>query len=64
MLRTEIIYFTVPMFIALAVLTNWKLRRNVTDARVNRGLRGYATAMSAVGLAAPEETHEENLIPV
>jgi hypothetical protein len=63
MLRTEIIYFAGTMFLALAVLTIWKLRRK-TAARVNRGLRGYATAMSAVGLAVPEETHEENLIPV
>jgi predicted negative regulator of RcsB-dependent stress response len=64
MLQTEITYFTLTMFLALAVLIKWKYRRDVNAARMNRGLRGYAAAMSAVGLAGPEETRGENLFPV
>jgi hypothetical protein len=63
MSHAEIIYFTVTMFLALAALIKWKHRRDVIAARVNRGLRGYASAMSTVGLAMPEETRGEDLIP-
>ena len=53
-LHTKIIYCAVTMFPALAGLIKWKYRRDMNAARVNRGLRGYAAAMSSVGLAVPE----------
>ncbi|MCX6626966.1 MAG: hypothetical protein NTW28_04975 [Candidatus Solibacter sp.] len=59
---TEILYFAMALFVALAVLIKWKYRRDVNAERMNRGLRGYV-AESTVGHAAPEETPRENLIP-
>jgi len=56
--------FAMTMLLALTALIMWKLRRDLNAARVNRGLRGYVTAKSAVLLSGPEETHGENLIPV
>jgi hypothetical protein len=63
-IQTEIIYSTVTMFLALAVLVNWKHRRDVIAARLNRGLCGYVAAEGTVRLAAPEWAHGKNLIPV
>ena len=60
---TEIVYFSVMLFVALAVLIAWKRRQDVNAARLNRGLRGYVAAKN-LRLARPDETHGENLIPV
>ena len=38
MLPTEIVYFTVLMFLALAALIKWKHRRDETAAKLRRGL--------------------------
>jgi LPXTG-motif cell wall-anchored protein len=56
--------FGATLFLALAALITWKRRRDLNAARVNRGLRGYVAARSAVQLPGPEETHGENLIPI
>jgi hypothetical protein len=63
MQHTEITYFTVTLFLALAVLIKWEYRRDVIAARVNRGLRGYVAGESTVRLPGHEETHGKNLIP-
>ena len=63
-MHTEITYFSVAMFLALAVLLNWKRRRDVVAARLNRGLCGYAATRTTAQPAAPDGTHGENLIPV
>lgn len=60
---TEIVYFSVMLFVALAVLIAWKRRQDVNAARLNRGLRGYVAAKN-LRLPRPDETHGENLIPV
>ena len=59
----EIAYFSVTMFLALAMLINWKRRRDLVAARLNRGLCGYMAARDAVRLAVPEQTSGENPIP-
>jgi hypothetical protein len=65
MMPTEIIYFTVTMFLALATLIKWKHRRDVLAARLNRGLCGYFAARGEVrGLPVPRETGTDKLIPV
>ena len=46
MQTTEITYFTVTLFLALATLIKWKRRRDMIAARLNRGLRGYVDAKS------------------
>jgi hypothetical protein len=56
--------FDVTLFLALTALIMWKRRRDLNASRVNRGLRGYVTARSAILLSGPEETHRENLLPV
>ena len=56
--------FTATLFLALAVRTQWKRRRDVTAARLTRGLRGYIDALSTVQLPGREETQGERLIPV
>jgi hypothetical protein len=56
--------FDVTLFLAITALIMWKRRRDLNAARVNRGLRGYVTAKSAVLLSGREETHGENLLPV
>ena len=56
--------FDVTLFLAITALIMWKRRRDLATARVNRGLRGYVAAKSAVLLSGPEETHGENLLPV
>jgi hypothetical protein len=56
--------FTMSMFFALTALITRMLGRDSNAARVDRGLRGYVTAKSAVLLSGPEETHGENLLPV
>jgi hypothetical protein len=65
---TEIIYFTVTLFLALAELIQWKRRRDVLDvldARLNRGLCGYVAARGGIrGLPVPQETAADTLIPV
>jgi hypothetical protein len=66
MLPTEIAYFTVTLFLALAVLIEWKRRRYVAAARLNRGLAGYVATRRKrpVRAAVTEETETESLIPV
>jgi hypothetical protein len=64
MLPTEILYFTLTLFLALAVLIKWKRRRDLIVARLNRGLSGYVATRRTSRRPAAEETHGENLIPV
>ena len=44
MLPNEITFFSVTLFLALAVLLTWKHRRDAMHARLNRGLRGYVAS--------------------
>jgi hypothetical protein len=60
---TEVIYFTVALFLALAALIKWKRRRDLIAARLNRGLRGYVEAKHADPLPGQGTTHPESLIP-
>jgi hypothetical protein len=62
MLPTEIVYFAVLMFLALATLIAWKRRRDETAARLNRGLCGYVAANRTVPVTEPKDTAEESLI--
>ena len=66
MLPAEMIYFAVTLFLALAALIQWKLRRYVAAARMKRGLAGYVAARRQRPLraAVTEDTHAEDLIPV
>ena len=57
MLPTEIAYFTVLMFLALAALIKWKRRRDETAARLSRGLCGYVAANREVQAPAPSERY-------
>ena len=52
MLPTEIAYFAVLMFLALAALIKWKHRRDETAARLRRGLCGYVAANRTVPVGA------------
>jgi hypothetical protein len=61
--HTGIVYFAVTFFLALAALLNWKHRRDVVAARLNRGLRGYVAGTSTVQLPPPQAAHGERLIP-
>jgi hypothetical protein len=49
---TEIIYFTVTLFLALTMLINWKRRRDEIAARLNRGLSGYVATKRKSPLSA------------
>jgi hypothetical protein len=66
MLPTEIVYFTVLMFLALAALIKWKHRRDETAARLRRGLCGYVAASRAVPIQppapAPKDAEEQSLM--
>ena len=66
MLPTEIVYFTVLMFLALAALIKWKHRRDETAARLRRGLCGYVAASRTVPVqppaAEPKDTEEQSYI--
>jgi PhoPQ-activated pathogenicity-related protein len=66
MLPAEMIFFAVTLFLALAALIQWKLRRFVAAGRLKRGLAGYVAARRKrpVRAAVTEETEEESLIPV
>jgi hypothetical protein len=68
MLPTEIVYFAVLLFLALAALIKWKRRRDETAARLKRGLCGYVaanrTAPAPAQDPAPKDTAAENLITV
>jgi hypothetical protein len=66
MLPAEIAYFAVTLFLALAVLFEWKRRRYVAAARLKRGLAGYVAARrkGPVRAAVSEATEAESLIPV
>lgn len=63
---TEIAYFAVLMFLALASLITWKRRRDETAARLRRGLCGYVAANRTVPaeppVTAPKDSAEESLI--
>jgi hypothetical protein len=61
---TEIIYFTVTLFLALTMLIKWKRRRDEIAARLNRGLSGYVATKRKSLRRVAEETHDESLIPV
>ncbi len=66
MLPAEMIYFALTLFLALAALIQWKLRRYVAAARLKRGLAGYVAARRQRPLraAVTEDTSAEDLIPV
>jgi hypothetical protein len=66
MLPAEMVYFAVTLFLALAALIQWKLRRYVAAARLKRGLAGYVATRRKRPLraAVTEETEAESLIPV
>jgi LPXTG-motif cell wall-anchored protein len=44
MQHTDIAFFAVALFLALATLLLWKRRRDAIAGRLNRGLRGYVAA--------------------
>ena len=64
MLPTEIVYFTVLMFLALTALIKWKRRRDETAARLRRGLCGFVAASRTVKVPvpAPKDAAEESLV--
>jgi hypothetical protein len=63
MLPTEILYFTVTLFLALAALVQWKRRRDLIAARLNRGLSGYvATRRMPRRRPVSEKSPDERLI--
>lgn len=64
MLPAEIAYFAVTLFLALAVLIEWKRRRYVVAARLKRGLAGYVATRRPIRAAVTEETGAENLVSV
>ena len=64
MRSTEIAFFAVTLFFALASLIRWKRRRDRIAATVNRGLRGYVAARSAIWLPGPEQTPARKPIPI
>ena len=43
MLPSEIAVFGITLFLALAVLIEWKRRRKLVARRLNEGLRGYVS---------------------
>ena len=59
MMPNEITFFSVTLFLALAVLLVWKHRRDAMHARLNKGLRGYVTHGSTLRDGEPEHTGEE-----
>ena len=56
----EITFFSVTLFFALAVLITWKRRRDILNARLNKGLRGFVSGGARPQQA--EETEGEELI--
>ena len=66
MLPTEIVYFTVLMFLALAALIKWKHRRDETAAKLRRGLCGFVAASRTVAVRppapAPKDAEEQSLM--
>ena len=60
----DIAFFSGTLFLALGTLIKWKRRRDLINARVNKGLRGYVDAKSTFTHSVPHETNGENLIPV
>jgi hypothetical protein len=60
----DIAFFAGSLFLALGTLITWKRRRDLINARVNRGLRGYVDAKRTMGRPVPEETNGANLIAV
>ena len=66
MLPTEIVYFTVLMFLALTALIKWKHRRDETAAKLRRGLCGYVAASrtfpASPADAAPKDTEQQSVI--
>lgn len=61
MMPNEIIFFSVSLFLALAVLMTWKHRRDAMHARLNKGLRGYV-ANGAGQRVVQESAAAEELI--
>jgi hypothetical protein len=68
MLPTEIVYFTVLMFLALAALIKWKHRRDETAAKLRRGLCGYVAASRTARVpvqppvSEPKDAEQQSLI--
>ena len=56
---TEITFFSVTLFLALAVLLAWKRRHDVMHARLNKGLRGYVASRAPRRVPEPEDADEE-----
>lgn len=64
MLPAELICFATTLFLALAALISWKRRRDLVQARLTKGLRGYVAAVEPT-VQADElhvEHHREQLI--
>ena len=64
MMPTEIAYFTVTLFLALTALIQWKQRRDLVAARLNRGLAGYVATRRKPRRRQTEEAPSESLMPV
>jgi hypothetical protein len=62
MMPIEFIYFGVTLFAALALLINWKMRKDRTARRMSRGLRGYVAAKPVRAAVADDEEEETGLI--
>jgi hypothetical protein len=58
---TEITFFSVTLFLALAALLTWKRRHDIMQDRLNKGLRGYV-ASGSVRRIREEASEDEELI--
>ena len=59
---TEITFFSVALFLALAMLLTWKHRRDAMHARLTKGLRGYVAKRDQRPAVEEEESAGEELI--
>jgi len=55
----EITFFSVALFLALAMLLTWKHRRDAMHARLNKGLRGYVAKRGKQPSVAEEAAGED-----
>ena len=58
----EITFFSVALFLALAMLLTWKHRRDAMHARLTKGLRGYVAKRGQRPVVEEEESAGEELI--
>jgi hypothetical protein len=58
----EITFFSVALFLALAILLTWKHRRDAMHARLTKGLRGYVANRGLRPAVEEEESAGEELI--